>query len=156
MLSKLGIVKLWGLNVLNKWSMYSYFHLSLLPLSFQLFQTSRSPGRDITGPKVIIAKPGSFHRPTRTAAPVIGGHRYWQGQMLQPDSAQLRGESRSGRSPRRHSPSYKKTDHSSPQPPAYSSGLLGVSLSKLSNFKHLRARGGASQKKASQSNKAAR
>ncbi|XP_026215183.1 protein FAM83G [Anabas testudineus] len=124
----------------------------------QLFQPSRSPGRDarLRGPKVIIAKPGSYHRPARPAVPVIGGHRYWQGQMLQPDSAQLRVETRSGRSPRRHSPGYGKTDHAAPQPPANQSGLLGVSFSKLNNFRHLRARGGASQKKASHNNKAAR
>lgn len=124
----------------------------------QLFQTSRSPGPDgrLRGPKVVIAKPGSFHRPARAAGPVIGGHRYWQGQMLQPDSAQLRVESRSGRSPRRHSPGYRKTDHIAPQPPANQSGLLGVSFSKVSNLRHLRARGGASQKKAPQNNKPAR
>ncbi|XP_070781185.1 protein FAM83G isoform X2 [Enoplosus armatus] len=121
----------------------------------QLFQTSKSPGRDgrQRGTKVVIAKPGSFHRPTRAAGPVIGGHRYWQGQTLQPDSVRL--ETRSGRSPRRHSPGYRKTDHTSPQPPGYPSGLLGVSFSKLSNLRHLRARGEASPKKASQ-NKAAR
>ncbi|KAK2817276.1 hypothetical protein Q5P01_025467 [Channa striata] len=125
----------------------------------QLLQTSRSPGRDarLQGAKVIIAKPGSYHRPTRAAVPVIGGHRYWQGQMLHPDSAQIRLEPRSGRSPRRHSPGYRKADHTSPQPAANPSGLLGVSFSKLSNFKHLRARGGgAPQKKATQNNKASR
>lgn len=120
----------------------------------QLFQTSRSPARDgrLKANKVILAKPGSFHRPARPAAPVIGGHRYWQGQLLQPDSAPLRAETRSGRSPRRHSPGYRKTDHASPQPPANQSGLLGVSFSKLGNFRNLRARGGGSQKKAPQNN----
>ncbi|XP_073320310.1 uncharacterized protein fam83gb [Pagrus major] len=125
----------------------------------QLFQSSRSPGRDPRlrgGAKVVLAKPGSFHRPTRAAGPVIGGHRYWQGQTLQPDSAQLRVEARSGRSPRRHSPSYRKVDPSSTQPPGNQSGLLGVSFSKLSNLRHLRARGGAPQKKAPQNNKPTR
>lgn len=128
-----------------------FYSLSLLLLSVQLFQGSRSPGRDprLRGPKVIIAKPGSFHRPTRAAGPVIGGHRYWQGQTLQP-------ETRSGRSPRRHSPGYRKADHASPQPPANQSGLLGVSFSKASNLKHLKARSGASQKKVPQNNKPAR
>ncbi|XP_054461056.1 protein FAM83G [Anoplopoma fimbria] len=123
----------------------------------QLFQNSKSPVRDgqHRGPKVIIAKPGSFHRPTRAAAPVIGGHRYWQGQM-QSDSGQLRVDTRSSRSPRRHSPGYRKTGGTSAQPEANTSGLLGVSFSKLSNLRHLRARGGASQKKASQNNKADR
>lgn len=124
----------------------------------QLFQTSKSPGRDarLSGAKVVIAKPGSFHRPTRASGPVIGGHRYWHGQMLHPESAHLGVETRSGRSPRRHSPGYRKTDHISPQPPANPSGLLGVSFSKLSNLKHLKNRGGASPKKASQNNKAVR
>ncbi|XP_069024071.1 protein FAM83G [Embiotoca jacksoni] len=124
----------------------------------QLFQTSRSPGRDVRlkGPKVVIAKPGSFHRPARASGPVIGGHRYWQSQLLQPDSAQLRVVNRSGRSPRRHSPGYRKTDHTSPQLPGNQSGTLGVSFSKLSNFRQMRAQGGAPQKKASQDNKAAR
>lgn len=124
----------------------------------QLFQTSKSPAHDPRqrAPKVIIAKPGSFHRPARAAAPVIGGHRYWQGQMLQPDSAQLRVETRSGRSPRRHSPGYRKGGHASPQPPANPTGLLGVSFSKLSNFRVLRARAAGPQKKASQNNKADR
>ncbi|KAI3352492.1 hypothetical protein L3Q82_005439 [Scortum barcoo] len=124
----------------------------------QLFQTSKSPGRDarLRGAKVVIAKPGSYHRPTRAAGPVIGGHRYWQGQMLQPDSAQLLVHTRSGRSPRRHSPGYRKTDSASPQLPTNPSGLLGVSFSKLNSLKHLRARGGASQKKPSQINKPAR
>lgn len=124
----------------------------------QLFQTSKSPGRDSQkrGPSVIIAKPGSYHRPTNSAVPVIGGHRYWQGQTLHPDSGQARVETRSGRSPRRHSPGYKKAAQAAPRMPTNSSGLLGVSFSKLSNFKHLRARGDASQKKASENNKADR
>ncbi|XP_061575463.1 protein FAM83G [Cololabis saira] len=124
----------------------------------QLFQTSTSPARDARtrAPKVIIAKPGSFHRPSRAAGHVIGGHRYWQGQTGQPDSAHQRAETRSGRSPRRHSPGYRKADRAPLQLPAEQSGLLGVSLSKISNFKNLKGRGGASQKKASQTHKAAR
>ncbi|XP_041641177.1 protein FAM83G [Cheilinus undulatus] len=124
----------------------------------QLFKTSKSPGRDgrLRGNTVVLAKPGSFHRPTRAAGPVIGGHRYWQGQTLQSESSQFHGETRSGRSPRRHSPGYRKTDHASPQPPTNASGLLGVSFSKLNNLKHLRARAGVPQKKMSQNNKATR
>lgn len=138
--------------------MMSHSSLSVSSLFFKLFQTSRSPGRDmrLRGAKVVIAKPGSYHRPTRASGPVIGGHRYWHGQTLQTDPAQQRVETRSGRSPRRHSPGYRKTDHASPQPPPNPSGLLGVSFSKLSNLRHLRARGGAQQKKASQNNKDAR
>ncbi|CAL1601231.1 unnamed protein product [Knipowitschia caucasica] len=118
----------------------------------QLFSSSRSPGRA----KVIIAKPGSFHRPSRAAAPVIGGHRYWQTQMSQPVSSHTDSQARSGRSPRRHSPGYRKGQQSTEQPPANPSGLLGVSFSKLSNLKHLKARAGASQKKVPQMNKANR
>ncbi|CAG5928699.1 unnamed protein product [Menidia menidia] len=116
----------------------------------QLFQTSRSPARDerLKGPKVIIAKPGSYHRPSRAAGLVVGGHRYWQGQTLHPDSAHLR----SGRSPRRHSPGSRKVDHSSPQLSSDPSGLFGASLSKFSNFRNFRTRGGTSQKKGSQNN----
>lgn len=118
----------------------------------QAYQVSRSPGRDarMSGPKVVLAKPGSFHRPTRAAGPVIGGYRYWQGQTLQADSGRPRTETRSGRSPRRHSPGYKTqlgTDQSA---------LLGMPFSKLGNYRHLRGRGGASQKRLTQSNKATR
>ncbi len=131
-------------------------HLSLLPLSDQLFQASRSPARDMQkqrGAKVIIAKPGSYHRPAR-GGHVIGGHRYWtQGQS---DLAHLRVETRSGRSPRRHSPGNRKIDQTSTQLPGNSSGLLGVSFSKLNTLKHLRARGAVPQKTAPQNNKAAR
>ncbi|KAM6940622.1 uncharacterized protein fam83gb [Xenentodon cancila] len=124
----------------------------------QTLQSSRSPGRDarMRGPKVIIAKPGSFYRPSRAAGLVIGGHRYWHGQLGQSESAHLQAETRSGRSPRRHSPGYRRADHAPLQLSAEPSGFLGVSLSKISNFRHLRGRGGASQKKASQNNKAAR
>lgn len=115
--------------------------------------SSRSPGRA----KVIIAKPGSFHRPSRAAAPVIGGHRYWQNQMLTPDSAQTNTQNRSGRSPRRHSPNYRKGQQTSDQPPTTNPpGLLGMSFSKLNNLRHLKARATAQQKKAPQINKPAR
>ncbi|XP_034043364.1 protein FAM83G [Thalassophryne amazonica] len=130
----------------------------------QLFQTSRSPAREARQkgpPKLILSKPGSFRRLGQTAVPVIGGRSYWQSQALQldsrqPDSSQQHMENRSGRSPRRHSPGYRKTDRSAPQTPTSPSGLLGVPFSKLSNFRHLRSRGGGSQKKAQQTNKDAR
>ncbi|KAF7662669.1 hypothetical protein LDENG_00230240 [Lucifuga dentata] len=120
----------------------------------QLLHTPRSPDREgrLRGPKAAIGKPGDFHQPHRGSGPVISGHRYWHGQTLQPDSAQLHAETRSGRSPRRHSPGYRKTEHTSPHPPANPSGLLGLSLSKLNNFRLLRARAGMPQKKASQTN----
>lgn len=152
-----------GFAVLYSCSKYSWLvrtssspsHLLLLSFSTQLFQSSRSPGRDARLKGAKNVKPGSFDRPTQAAGPVIGGHRYWQGQTLQPDSSQLRTQTRSGRSPRRHSPGYRKMDHTSPQPPGNPPGLLGVSFSKLNNLKHLRGRGGA-PKKVLQSSKAAR
>ncbi|KAJ0033575.1 hypothetical protein NQD34_000682 [Periophthalmus magnuspinnatus] len=116
----------------------------------QLFEPSRSPGQA----KVIIAKPGAHHRPSRAVAPVIGGHRYWQSQMLPPDPGQPTSQTRSGRSPRRHSPSYRKGQQPSDQLSANPAGLLGVPFSKLSNLKHLKARAGVSQKKVPQMNKA--
>ncbi|XP_029950844.1 protein FAM83G-like [Salarias fasciatus] len=123
----------------------------------QLFQSSRSPARDgrPRGNKVVIAKPGSFHRPARAAAAIIGGHRYWQSQTMQPDAAR-RAETRPGRSPRRQSPGNKKMERPSQQPAVTSTGILGVSLSKLGSFRNLRSRGGASPKKATQNNKPAR
>lgn len=136
----------------------SHLSLSTLSLRVQLFGASRSPGRDarLRGTKVVIAKPGSYHRPSRATGPVIGGHRYWQGQLLQPDSAHLHAHGRSGRSPRRHSPGYRKTDHVSTQPQDGASGPLGVSFSKVNNLRHLRARGGMTERKATQTNKATR
>lgn len=119
----------------------------------QLFSSARSPGRhgQTKGAKVVIAKPGSFHRPTQASGPVIGGPRYWRS-----NSPQMRSETRSGRSPRRHSPGYRNAEHTSPQPPGNTSGFLGISLSKVGNLKYLKARGGASQKRASQNTKGAR
>ncbi|CAL8271712.1 unnamed protein product [Gadus morhua 'NCC'] len=115
----------------------------------QLFQSSRSPGR---GPKVIVAKPGSHHRPGNSSTRVIGGHRYWQGlgQQMHVDSDRAR----ASRSPRRHSPGYRKEGNagSTAQPtPSNPTGILGVSFSKLGHLKHLKTRAGGLQKKASYS-----
>ncbi|KAK0140827.1 Protein FAM83G [Merluccius polli] len=119
----------------------------------QLFNASRSPGGEgpSRGPKVIVAKPGSFHRPEHAVAPVIGGHRYWQGQALRMDV----GRARAGRSPRRHSPSYRKEGNASaPQQPSSNPAVfLGASFSKLGNLRQLRTRAAGSPKKASQSRK---
>lgn len=128
----------------------------------QLFQSSRSPGRDSRlrgGAKVVIAKPGSFHRPPRAAGPVIGGHRYWHGQLLQPDRMKLPPETRGSRSPRRHSPDSRRSGlssgHASPGRSANASAPQGWSFSKLTNLKYLRGRdhGGALLKKTSLGNK---
>lgn len=113
--------------------------LSLSFVFFQLFPAARSPGRNERPKeaKVVIAKRG-FHCPTGASGPMIGGHRY----------GQIRSGTRSGRSPRRHSPSSRNIQHTSSM--ADASGLLGISLSKL-NLKYLKGRGGASQKRATQS-----
>ncbi|XP_055767944.1 protein FAM83G-like [Salvelinus fontinalis] len=119
----------------------------------QLFQSSRSPGRDgrqRCRTKVVIAKPGSVHRSPLASCPVIGGHRYLQGQSLQPS------DTRSSRSPRRHSPAYKgaglSPGHASPRRASIPAGAMGVSFSKLTN-QLLRGRYIASQTKASLDNK---
>lgn len=135
------------------YSLFSFFYTYI-----QLFQTF-SPDARAKGPKVVVAKPGSFHRPARAAGPVIGGHRYWQGQMLHSDSSHLRPETRSGRSPRRHSPSYRKMDPAAAlqqqQQQLPASQLQGLQL-KHNHLKHSRARGATSQKKPFQTNKPSR
>ncbi|XP_077380557.1 protein FAM83G [Festucalex cinctus] len=120
----------------------------------QMFPLSRSPGRDrrLRGTKVVIAKPGSFHRPQRASGPVIGGHRYWHGQMLQPAAGLTRAETRSSRSPRRHSPGYRKgANTSTPLQTVNPTGGLAPQ-SKLNSLRHLKVRGGTTQKKVSQNN----
>ncbi|XP_071246391.1 protein FAM83G-like [Salvelinus alpinus] len=119
----------------------------------QLFQSSRSPGRDGRQrgrTKVVIVKPGSVHRSPLASCPVIGGHRYLQGKSLQPS------DTRSSRSPRRHSPAYKgaglSPGHTSPRRASNPAGVMGVSFSKLTN-QLLRGRYIASQTKASLDNK---
>ncbi|XP_067298246.1 protein FAM83G isoform X1 [Pseudorasbora parva] len=78
----------------------------------KLYQmVSRSPVRDAYGrAKVVIAKPGVFHRPPKSSGHVIGGHRYWQGKMhgheLPLSGSGQQNLKRSGRSPRRQNPTY--------------------------------------------------
>ncbi|KAJ8001314.1 hypothetical protein DPEC_G00168260 [Dallia pectoralis] len=98
--------------------------------------------------KVVIAKPGSFYRLPRASVTVIGGHRYWHGQSLQPS------ETRSSRTIQRPAerwagslPCDVTTRRSCDWPG-------GVSSSKLSNTLH-RALVGASQKKIHLTNKKA-
>ncbi|XP_051561446.1 protein FAM83G-like [Myxocyprinus asiaticus] len=79
----------------------------------KLYQmASRSPVRETYGrAKVVIAKPGVFHRPPKSSGHVIGGHRYWQGKMCIPErppsGSSQQNPNRTGRSPKRHSPSCK-------------------------------------------------
>lgn len=136
----------------------SHIHLS----PFQLYQmVSRSPVRDTYGrAKVVIAKPGV----------VIGGHRYWQGKAnadLPSNGSGQQNLNRSGRSPRRQSSAYtieglrtgqthaQRLMHSKSLSPAHRASQtkspsprrrvetrmpLGISLSKLASYKHLRGK----------------
>ncbi|XP_051559614.1 protein FAM83G-like [Myxocyprinus asiaticus] len=73
---------------------------------------SRSPVRDTYGrAKVVIAKPGVFHRPPKSSGHVIGGRRYWQGKKCAaerpPSGSGQQNPNRTGWSPRRHSSACK-------------------------------------------------
>ncbi|KAG7491958.1 hypothetical protein MATL_G00009170 [Megalops atlanticus] len=140
----------------------------------KLYQTSsRSPASTIRGEwegqgrgtaKVVLAKPGCYHRPAKAAGPVIGGHKYWQGKLFSQDKsssgrcspnrlAQMQlANSRTGRSPSRHSSTYRQSQgqsgrpghHCSPQRPHATQGdsqaPFGISFAKLSQFKHLKGK----------------
>lgn len=97
--------------------------------------------------KVVIAKPGVYHRPPKSSAHVIGGHRYWQCKLstMQPEA------SRPSRSPcRRIPPTGLKTSQSptqrvshthSPSPRRNQTHTpLGIHISKLSSLRNLRGR----------------
>ncbi|XP_016359378.1 protein FAM83G-like [Sinocyclocheilus anshuiensis] len=132
---------------------------------------SRSAVRDTYGrAKVVIAKPGVFHRPPKSSGHVIGGHRYWQGEVyadLPSNGSGQQNLNRSGRSPRRQSLTYtieglrtgkthaQRLTHSQSLSPAHRASQtkspsphrrvetrmpLGVSLSKLTSYKHLRGK----------------
>ncbi|XP_036380392.1 protein FAM83G [Megalops cyprinoides] len=140
----------------------------------KLYQTSsRSPASTIRGEwesqgrgtaKVVLAKPGCYHRPAKAAGPVIGGHKYWQGKLFSQDKsssgrcspnrlAQMQlANSRTGRSPSRHGSPYRQSQgqsgrpshHCSPQRPHATQGdsraPFGISFAKLSQFKHLKGK----------------
>lgn len=132
---------------------------------------SRSPVRDTYGrAKVVIAKPGVFHRPPKSSGHVIGGHRYWQGKAYADLPSNGSGQqtlNRSGRSPRRQSPAYtieglrtgqthaQRLIHSQSHSPTHRASQtkspsprrrvetrmpLGISLSKLASYKHFRGK----------------
>lgn len=132
---------------------------------------SRSPVRDTYGrAKVVIAKPGVFHRPPKSSGHAIGGHRYWQGKAnadLPSNGSGQQNLNRSGRSPRRQSSAYtieglrtgqthaQRLMHSKSLSPAHRASQtkspsprrrvetrmpLGISLSKLASYKHLRGK----------------
>lgn len=120
--------------------------------------------------KVAIAKPGVFHRPPKSSGHVIGGHRYWQGKAnadLPSNGSGQQNLNRSGRSPRRQSSAYtieglrtgqthaQRLMHSKSLSPAHRASQtkspsprrrvetrmpLGISLSKLASYKHLRGK----------------
>lgn len=132
---------------------------------------SSSPVRETCGrAKVVIAKPGVFHRPPKSSGHVIGGHRYWQGKAyadLPSNGSGQKNLNRSGRSPRRQSLTYtieglrngkthaQRLTHSQSLSPAHRASQtkspsprrrvetrmpLGISLSKLASYKHLRVK----------------
>lgn len=76
----------------------------------KLYKTvSRSPVRDTySRAKLVIGKPGGFHRHPKSSDHLIGGHRYWQGKMYAPEppsnGSGQQNLHRSGRSPRRQNP----------------------------------------------------
>ncbi|TRY64399.1 hypothetical protein DNTS_017096 [Danionella cerebrum] len=125
---------------------------------------SRSPVRA----KVVIAKPGAFHRSTKTSGPLIGGHRFWQGKMYGSElPSGQKNLNRSGRSPRRQIPAFTiealRPSQSSSQRLLHSQSLsparqashtkalsphrrvetcmpLGIPFSKLASLKHLKGK----------------
>uniref|UniRef100_A0A8C1UIF9 Si:dkeyp-9d4.4 n=1 Tax=Cyprinus carpio TaxID=7962 RepID=A0A8C1UIF9_CYPCA len=132
---------------------------------------SRSPVRDTCSrAKVVIAKPGVFHRPPKSSGHVIGGYRYWQGKAyadLPSNGSGQQNLNRSGRSPRRQSlnytieglrtgkthaqrltqsqslsPTHRPPQTKSPSPcrRVETRMPLGISLSKLASYKHLRGK----------------
>ncbi|KPP79089.1 protein FAM83G-like [Scleropages formosus] len=141
------------------------------------FMTSSRPPGNITSmdrqgqprgnTKVVIAKPGSYHRPAKAAGPVIGGHKYWQGKLFNQDKAiggyitsnklvpGLLGNSRTGRTPYRYRQDLdgqmgkSRTGNTLGQssslhriPPTLGENCTpcGISISKLSQFKHLKGK----------------
>ncbi|XP_035390652.1 protein FAM83G [Electrophorus electricus] len=73
---------------------------------------SRSSAQEVYNrPKVVIAKPGVFHRPPKSSAHVIGGHKYWQAKFYtsarQPNTAAPPSASHASRSPRRRGSPYR-------------------------------------------------
>ncbi|XP_076846183.1 uncharacterized protein fam83gb [Brachyhypopomus gauderio] len=83
---------------------------------------SRPPAHEaFNRPKVVIAKPGVFHRPPKSSAHVIGGHKYWQGKLYtsarQPNTAAPPNTARTGRSPRRRGSPYRSGGLRSSQSP---------------------------------------
>lgn len=98
---------------------------------------SRSPVREAYGrAKVVIAKPGVYHRPPKSNALVIGGHRYWQGKLYGAERPQNRQPqpdlNRTGRSPRR-------------QRSPYRTGGLRTSQSPVNRILHTHSRSSANR-----------
>ncbi|KAM9454690.1 protein FAM83G [Clarias gariepinus] len=99
--------------------------------------------------KVVIAKPGVYHRPPKSNTRVIGGHRYWQGKLGMTQTGHDPG--RLSRSPcRKMPPAGLKTSQSptqrvshthSPSPRRNETPMpLGINISKLSSLRNLRGR----------------
>ncbi|XP_005997523.1 protein FAM83G [Latimeria chalumnae] len=98
---------------------------------------SRNPEPSRT-PKVVVLKPGSYHRPSKKTSPVIGGHKYWQnktqssskGTPLGITLTQFKYQSGTA-SPPFESVPYGKIPDSLKTP-------FGISFSKLAQVKHLK------------------
>ncbi|XP_066517749.1 protein FAM83G [Hoplias malabaricus] len=84
---------------------------------------ARSPVRETYNrAKVVIAKPGVYHRPPKSSGIVIGGHRYWQGKLCALERSHNRNShqdvNRASRSPRRHNSPYRTGGLRTSQSPA--------------------------------------
>ncbi|KAJ8246077.1 hypothetical protein GJAV_G00263390 [Gymnothorax javanicus] len=100
--------------------------------------------------KIVVGKPGSLHRPRKAAGLVVGGHKYWQGRLLNQDKVHARHgspsrlaqtrliSSRLGHSPSRHS-SPRRTQPN-PQSETQSQPPFGIPYAKLSQVKHLKGK----------------
>ncbi|KAI5616086.1 protein FAM83G-like isoform X1, partial [Silurus asotus] len=99
------------------------------------------------GAKVVIAKPGAYHRPPKSSTRVIGGHRYWQGKLatLQLDAARpsrsLCRRVQSTGLKTSQSPTQRVCHNQSPSPRRNETQMpLGIPLSKLSSLRNLKGR----------------
>ncbi|XP_062866955.1 protein FAM83G [Trichomycterus rosablanca] len=109
-------------------------------------QNSRFPVPEVNNRtnRVVIAKPGAFHLPTKKSAHVIGGHRYWNDRlnMPPPDDPRLGRLNCRRNPPDSLNPSavYRVSDARSPSPRGRveTHTPLGISVSKLAGLGNFR------------------
>lgn len=119
------------------------------PLPSQVYHPMEIPSmrEPYNRAKVVIAKPGVYHRPPKSSTRVIGGHRYWQGKLSTPQHD----VGRASRSPNRRippgglktsqSPTQRLSHTHSPSPRRNDTQMpLGIHISKLSSLRHLKER----------------